>query len=382
MDKATAPRATYLIMTMFFLQPLVVGGWLALIPMVKESLGLSKGQLAIALLGAPVALIPSLQIAGRMLPRFGPRRFFMAFFPFQTAAGLLVLAAWSGPALFVALFLLGIGIAFLEVAINVYAGRLEKRAGLTIMNRCHGFWALGLAVGSAVLTAMIGFPWLGLILLGAISVAVGVGGAYIMPRLGDDEAQPAPPKRKPGDLPRALFAVAVFMFLVTLAEGVMADWAAVYLSERLGSPEARAGIAVTIFSAFLAGGRFIGDILKVRLGAVRQARVTTSCAIAGLLALVLPLPLGFAYLGFALVGFGVSSAYPLGVSAIAALDDTYEASNIAIMATVAMGAFLIGPPLIGFVSEATSLAVAFATLIPGLVLGLGLTRWLGPESRQ
>ena len=159
MDKATSTRATYLIMTMFFLQPLVVGGWLALIPLVKENLGLSKGQLAIALLGAPIALIPSLQVAGRMLPRFGPRRFFIAFFPFQTLAALTVLLAWSGPALFAALFLVGIGIAFLEVAINVYAGRLEKHARLTIMNRCHGFWALGLAVGSAFLTAMIATPW-------------------------------------------------------------------------------------------------------------------------------------------------------------------------------------------------------------------------------
>ena len=174
----------------------------------------------------------------------------------------------------------------------------------------------------------------------------------------------------------------VFMFLVTLAEGVMADWAAVYLSERLGSPDARAGIAVTIFSTFLAGGRFVGDVLKTGLGAVRQARLTTACAILGLLTLVLPLPLAMTYAGFALVGFGVSAAYPLGVSAIAALDDTYEASNIAIMATVAMGAFLVGPPLIGFLSEAFSLRIGFAALVPGLLIALLLTRWLAPESRK
>ena len=172
------------------------------------------------------------------------------------------------------------------------------------------------------------------------------------------------------------------MFLVTLTEGVMADWAAVYLSERLGSPDARAGIAVTIFSTFLAGGRFIGDILKTRLGAVLQARITTTCATFGVLLLVVPLPLWCAYVGFALVGFGVSSAYPLGVSAIAALDDQYEASNIAIMATVAMGAFLVGPPLIGFVSEATSLPIAFACLLPGLAIALALTRWLSPDSSR
>jgi MFS family permease len=382
MNKLTSTRATYLIMAMFFLQPLVIGGWLALIPLVKENLGLSKGELAFALMGAPIALIPSLQVAGRLLPRYGPRRFFIAFFPFQSMAVLLVLVAWNGAALFVALFFLGVGIGFLEVAINVYAGRLEKREKLTIMNRCHGFWALGLAVGSAYLSVMIGMPWLGLMTLAAFAALVGIWGARHMPQLGDDETETAPPKRKIADLPRALLAVAVFMFLVTLTEGVMADWAAVYLSERLGSPDARAGIAVTIFSTFLAGGRFIGDILKTRLGAVLQARITTTCAAFGVLLLVVPLPLWCAYVGFALVGFGVSSAYPLGVSAIAALDDQYEASNIAIMATVAMGAFLVGPPLIGFVSEATSLPIAFACLLPGLAIALALTRWLSPDSSR
>ncbi|MCV6591873.1 MAG: MFS transporter, partial [Silicimonas sp.] len=158
----------------------------------------------------------------------------------------------------------------------------------------------------------------------------------------------------------------------------MADWAAVYLSERLGNPEARAGIAVTLFSACLAGGRFAGDWLKIRLGAVLQARLTIGCAMIGLLCLVLPLPIWVAYPGFALVGFGVSAAYPLGVSAIAALDDTYEAPNIAIMAMVAMGSFLAGPPLIGFMAEATSLALAFALLIPGLVVAFMLSGWLKP----
>ena len=380
MDKSTASRATFLIMTMFFLQPLVIGGWLALIPLVKDSLGLSKGELAVALLGAPLALLPSLQMAGRLLPRFGPRRFITIFLPIQSAAAMLVLIAWSGPSLFGALFMLGIGIAFIEVAINVYAGRLEKQARLTVMNRCHGFWALGLAFGSAFATALLASPWIGLGALGAFAVVVGVAGAPRMPQLGDDAQQAALPRRGLKELPRALIYVAIFMFLVTLAEGVMADWVAVYLSERLDSPEARAGIAVTIFSGFLAGGRFVGDWLKVMLGPVTQARVMTSCAIVGLSILVLPLPVWSAYVGFALIGFGVSSAYPLGVSAIAALDDRYEAQNIAIMATVAMGGFLVGPPLIGSLSEAFSLSAAFASLIPGLLIALLLTRWLKVES--
>ena len=380
MDKATATRATYLIMTMFVLQPLVIGGWLALIPVVKEELGLTKGQLAMALIGMPLALIPSLQVAGRTVARLGPRRIFMMVFPVQCLAALLPLLAWSGPSLFLALAILGAAVAFLEVAINVYAGRLEKRAGLTIMNRCHGFWALGLTTGSFVVAVLSGLPWVAMIGLGVVATLAGVLGARAMPKVGDDETFEALPRRKLAALPAALIFVAIFMFLVTLTEGSMADWAAVYLSERLGNPDARAGIAVTIFSAFMAGGRFAGDWLKIRLGAVRLAHVTLGAAIVGLILLALPLPLVFAYPGFALVGFGVSAGYPLGVSAIAALDDRYEAANIAIMATVALGGFLVGPPLIGFLSEALSLPLAFAALVPGLCLALWLARWLAPES--
>ena len=377
MKELSVMRATFLIMAMFLLQPLVIGGWLAIIPLVQEDLGLSKAELALALMGTPIALIPCLQFAGRVVARFGPRRIFIAVFPLQSVAGLLPLVAWSCLSLFVALFLLGAAIAFLEVGMNVYAGRLEKRADLAIMNRCHGFWALGLACGSAVVTFLVASPWHALALLALASVLAGVAGARAMPALGDGDVIASPPRRRIADVPVALVPVAAFMFFATLAEGSLADWAAVYFAERTGSVEASAGVAVTIFSAFIAGGRFAGDWLKVRLGAVRLARLTTGSAILGLLLLVLPLPLELALSGFALAGFGISTAYPLGVSAVAALDDRHEASNIAIMATAALGGFLVGPPLIGFLAEAYSLPVALGALVPGLVLALYLTRWLG-----
>ena len=384
MDMTQARRATLLIMAVFFLQPLALGGWLALIPLVKEALGLSKGELAIALMGMPIALIPSLQIAGRLMSRFGPRRVFRIFFPLQAVAIMLPLLAWSWPSLFVALMALGAAVGFLEVGINVYAGRLEKRSGLMIMSRCHGFWALGIFAGSGTVALLAGLPSMVILLMLAIlATGFGVWAAFNMPQLGEDEENiAAPPRRSFGQLPAALLFVAAFMFLVTLTEGAMADWAAVYLAERLGDANARAGIAVTIFSGFMAGGRFMGDWLKAQLGAVRMARVTVGAALFGLLLLVLPLPLILAYPGFALVGFGVSAAYPLGVSAIAALDDTYEASNIAIMATVALGGFLVGPPMIGFLSETFSLAVGLGALLPLLIVALWLTRWLSPDSHD
>jgi len=74
MDQTGITRAKFLIMAVFLLQPLALGGWLALIPEIKANLGLTKGQLAVALMGVPLALVPSLQVAGRVISRVGPRR--------------------------------------------------------------------------------------------------------------------------------------------------------------------------------------------------------------------------------------------------------------------------------------------------------------------
>ena len=382
MDRIQARHATLLIMALFVLQPLAIGAWLSLIPHVKETLSLSKGELALALLGMPLALIPFLQLAARIVSAFGPRRIFMVVFPIQSVMVLLPLLAWSQSSLFFALGLFGASVAFLEVGLNAYAGRLEKRADLMIMNRCHGFWSLGIMAGSAIVALTIGPPMVKLVALAVPTTLLGIWAAWALPRLPGDEEAAVPPRRRLRQLPKALFFIALFMFSVTLTEGAMADWAAVYLAERLGdlTVTERAGVAVTIFAAFMAGGRFLGDWLKARLGAVTLARLTVAAAMAGVLVLVLPLPLGMAYVGFALVGFGVSAGYPLGVSAIAALDDRYESANIAMMATVALGGFLVGPPVIGGIAEVASLSWGLAALLPGLALSILLSRWLRPDS--
>ena len=381
MTNPSTRHATLAIMGVFFLQPFAVGGWLAVIPQVKADLGLSKAELSIALMGMPIALLIALQIAGRVVGRIGPRRVLRLFFPLQGAMTLLPLMAWNLPSLFAALFILGTTMAFLEVGMNLYAGRLEKQKHLLIMNRCHAFWAVGLMAGSAIVTFVPGLaPIEAISVLALISAGFGVLAGHKLPGLERESAATPPPRRKLAEVPKVLIFASTIMFTVTLTEGVMADWSAVYLAEKLNDPYSNAGIAVTVFSAFLAGGRLLGDGLKARIGAVALARFTISCAVVGLMVLVMPLPVWMALPGFALMGFGVSAAYPLGVSAAAALGDDHEAQNIAIASTMALGGFLIGPPLIGFVSEATTLPLAFACLLPGLFLGLGLTRWLGGES--
>lgn len=362
-------------MALFMLQPMAFGAWLAMIPYIKVSLGLSKGDLALALLGLPIALIPTLQLASRVVAKIGPRKTFAILLPVQTCVVLLPFLTSGIVGLFMTLALFGAVVAFLEVALNTYAGRLEKSANLTIMSRCHGFWALGVMIGSLLATALFGLgPILVVFLVCAVSGGTGIWAGLSLPRLKGENDSASVKPQKLREMPKALFLISMFVFAVTLAEGAMSDWAAVYLAERWGSGPEDAGIAVSIFAGFLAAGRFAGDFLKRKLGARGVARLTVGLAIVGVACLTIPSGVPAIFIGFALVGLGVSIGFPLGISAAAGLDDTHEAQNIATMAMIAMSGFLVGPPFIGFVAEAISLRVALLVLFPGLFVAFWLTR--------
>jgi fucose permease len=368
-------KATLLIMALFMLQPMAFGAWLAMIPYIKVSLGLSKGDLALALLGLPIALIPTLQLASRVVAKIGPRKTFAILLPVQTCVVLLPFLTSGIVGLFMTLALFGAVVAFLEVALNTYAGRLEKSANLTIMSRCHGFWALGVMIGSLLATALFGLgPILAVFLVCAVSGGTGIWAGLSLPRLKGENDSASVKPQKLREMPKALFLISMFVFAVTLAEGAMSDWAAVYLAERWGSGPEDAGIAVSIFAGFLAAGRFAGDFLKRKLGARGVARLTVGLAIVGVACLTIPSGVPAIFIGFALVGLGVSIGFPLGISAAAGLDDTHEAQNIATMAMIAMSGFLVGPPFIGFLAEAISLRVALLVLFPGLFAAFWLSR--------
>lgn len=355
-------------MALFLLQPMAFGAWLAMIPYVKEALSLTKADLALALLGMPVALLITLQSASKIVERIGARRSFIYVLPVQACALLLPFAATGVVTLFLALAVAGACVAFLEVALNTYAGRLEKASGRLIMSRCHGFWALGVGLGSFVAARLTGVPpVVAVLIIGMLSAAGGVWSAFNLVKLGSATEEDRPQRQRLRDMPKPLFLIAGFVFAITLVEGAMSDWAAVYLAERWGGPVTEAGIAVSVFAGFLAAGRFVGDWLNARLGPTGTARVTIALAIAGLVFLTLPAPIPFLFIGLALIGLGVSVGFPLGISAAAALDDHHEAQNIATTSMLGISAFLFGPPIIGFVAEAFSLRLALIALIPGLI---------------
>ena len=66
--------------------------------------------------------------------------------------------------------------------------------------------------------------------------------------------------------------------------------------------------------------------------------------------------------GFVLLGFGVAAVVPLAFSAAGRTPGHDPGTSVAAVSTVGYGGWLIAPPLIGFVAQATSLTVALASV--------------------
>ncbi|HEV7308046.1 MAG TPA: MFS transporter [Ensifer sp.] len=374
-----------LIMLIFFLQPIAFGAWLPRIPDVQQRLGLGPAELAIALLGMPVGILMTLPFAGRLVARIGGRATIL--YGFVVFLALVWLPTWatSIEQLFVTLAIVGAALTTLELGLNVEADAIEKHSGQLIMSTCHGFWSLGIMTGTLVgvgFAALQMAPEWAVPITAAVMLPVSVYVATKLPLLQSAEAKGGDAASSRRKLPSlALLGVCFFVFGITMTEGAVADWSAVFLRDVFGLSSASAGFGYSIFAFMVATGRFAGDRLKASYGPVAVARACGVASICGLL-LVVSSPAAWAALaGFAAMGFGVSVGFPLAVTAAADQTDRPAAASVAILSFIALLGFLLGPPLIGLIAEYSDMRFGLGVLVPFLVTSLLLTGRLKPAVR-
>lgn len=365
-----SPKLT--IMAAFFLQPIAFGSWLPQIPVVQERLSLGPAELAVALLGLPTGILLMLPFAGQLVGRIGSRNTLIFGFPVFLALVPLPVAAPDIVSLFLLLALLGIGLSTIELGLNVEADVIEKRGTASIMNRCHGFWSLGIMTGSLIGAGFLALqtePFIAIGVLSLILIPVSIVVCRALP-LHDAPAVETRVKSSWRLPSPAILGISLFVFGITMTEGAVADWSAVYLKDEFATAGTATGMGYVVFAMMVSLGRFLGDEAKGRFGAVMLARLCLLFALGGMLLVVTAPATALVYVGLACVGLGVSVGFPLAVTAAADLGDRPAAENVAILSFIALLGFLVGPPMIGFVAEWLGLRSGLATLLPPLLLSI------------
>jgi MFS family permease len=378
----TPRQARAAVTAVFFLNGLIFGSWAARIPAVRDHVGLSDGELGIALACGAIGSIVAMPIAGGRAARMGSRRATRGALAFLCAITALVALAPSLPALCVLMLFYGAAMGSLDVTMNAHGVAVERTYGRAILASFHAAFSIGGLAGGALgaLAAAAGLDVRAQLAIVAAVTAV-VGLTWSRRFLGADVdaiGHADPVFVRP---PRRLLALGALAFACLLIEGASADWSGVYLRDELGTTAAVAALGFTAFSVTMTLGRIFGDRLVDHFGSTTVVRAGGSIAAVGFgLALLVAQPAA-AIVGFACLGAGMSGVVPIVFRASGHVPGMAAGVGLAAVSSTGYLGFLVGPPTIGGLAELVGLPSAlFVLVVLASVVALlaATTRIAGP----
>ena len=366
----------------FFVYSFCMGSLPPRLPDLQRMMQIEEGALGFGLIGAAAGTLVSLSFFGPILERIGYRRSILTLIPLL--ALLYAIASFAGGPLsfFLLLFPVGIVIGGIEIILNLEADRTEHMIGHRIMNRAHAFWSFGF-FSAGIISALVAqsglSPQIHLFLMVPLVI---VGVALILGRF-----DPAPHRTGTSDEKPPHFAVPTTAIMVLVAvtlsamimEGAGIDWAAIYMRDVFAVSPFLSGFAVALGAGAQAVTRFFADPFVERYSPTAVSRVLLGVLGVGVLLVFFAPSDWLALVGFALMGVGTSVIFPLAMSAAAQLTDRPAPTNVASLAQISFVAFLLGPPLLGYVAEHFGIRWSFGIGLPLVILSFVCAGALGTK---
>jgi predicted MFS family arabinose efflux permease len=300
-------------------------------------------------------------LAGVAIHVWGSRRV-VVLASLVTCATLPFLAVPLNTALLIAaLVVFGASLGALDVAMNAQALAVQHAAGRPIMSGFHALFSVGGLAGAALISLLLR-GGAGLVQCAAgIAVALGVLAVSQQRSLVADHGTAEGSSFTIVPKPAALLLGAL-CFMSFLGEGAVLDWCAVFLREDRRVYVAVAGAGYAAFSVAMAAMRFAGDRITHRFGPGHALRFGGALAAAGFVVVAAVPSAAGALAGFVVVGIGASNIVPILFTAAGRVPGVAPGIGLATVTTIGYVGLLLGPALIGFVAQATSLQMAFVLI--------------------
>jgi MFS family permease len=366
--------------------------WVTRTPDIRELLQISNGQIGLIIFGLSAGSMLGLFSAGTLVARLGARPV-IAVGATLIGIGITVvgfgasLGPDGGALVSTGMAITGVGFGLTEVALNVEGAALETVFARSVLPSLHGAYSVGALVGSGLgaLAQVLGIPvWWHLGALGVAAVIAPLAVLHFLPRATgrdvrtlDGEGRSSSKSRLSVWLEPRTLLIGLVVLGMAFAEGAANDWLPLALVDGYKVEPALASACFIIFIAAMSVGRLFGGPYVDRFGRVRVLQLLAILAGAGVLLVIFSGTLVLVAIGCALWGLGVSLGFPLGVSA-ASDNPVNSAARVSAVATIGYFAFLVGPPILGYLAEHITLLQSFLLVFALIVVAGACSRFARP----
>lgn len=357
----------------YFSMGLGFSSWASRIPDIKTALQLNDAMFGTILFALPVGQFLMMPFSGKLVTRFGSHKVLPFALPAYTIVLSLIGLVQTGWQLALALFLFGIFGNMCNISVNTQGVAAEKIYQRSIMSSFHGGWSVAGFTGALIGIAMINLHvrpfWHFVTIILVVWTIVWINYPFLV--RSKHREKPGDPRRKIFSKPDGvLIQLGIIGFCSMASEGAMFDWSGIYFKDVVHAPASLVVLGYTSFMVMMASGRFVADYFVSKIGRKLLMQICGAMISAGLFTAVF-----FPYLvpctfAFMLVGLGVSCMVPSVYSAAGRHSKVPTGIALATVSSVSFLGFLMGPPLIGYISQAAGLRYSFAVIG---VFGIGIT---------
>ena len=360
----------------FMMNGFSVGIIVSQLPDYKFHLKISNGALGAALFLLAAGVLSALGPSGRQAAKNGSARVTILGSIGIILAMPLVGLTFNYVTFCLALYLFGYSIAFQDVAMNTHAVTLEQRFKRRVMSTFHALYSVGALLGSACGGVMAQFHVKEIIQECVVSILFIVVLYFMKSRfLPASSDQQEPRKHKRPKRPTIFWVMGLLGMSASIGEGSAGDWGGVLARTTFHTSPFVGTLPYICFSITMVTGRFLGDWLAHKFGPGRLLFFGGLFAGFGLGVGLLLGGIGGEIFGWTFLGVGMCIVIPMiyseaGTIAIHKFSGTIAPSEaVATVSGISYFGFVVGPPIMGYISELITLR--WAMLVPA-ALGLAL----------
>lgn len=345
--------------------------WAPMVPFVKSEMNLNDGQFGQLLLSMGLGSLIALPLVGPLVSRFGPKNIAIisGILLGLNLFGITVVDSPYLVAFMLALF--GASLVSIDVASNINAVVVESIFKKPLMSGFHGGYSLGTLVGAMIVSMLLTlglsvsmsalFMFISMSVLSLVSLQSLVSEIKTFNVENSVQTQDDGKHRKLR-IPPVIVVLGILCFIMYASEGALLSWTTVFATQNRGIDPKTAGYFYTFFAITMTVARFTGNSIVAKFG--RRLTVVTGAVMVSLgfmITAIVPYSVGM-MIGFSIIGLGAGNIVPQLVSFTGTVKGIRVQSAISLINAVGYSGILLGPVIIGHVSNMSSLECSFELL--------------------